>query len=43
MMSFPGSIGYIMQVSGLQALFELIYAEGRINAMLNVKDISRAT
>ena len=43
MMSFPGSIGYIMQVSGLQALFELIYAEGRINAMLNVKNISRAT
>ena len=43
MMSFRGSIGYIMQVSGLQALFELIYAEGGINAILNGKDISRAT
>ena len=43
MMSFIGSIGYIMQGSGLQALFELIYAEGSINAMLNGKDISRAT
>ena len=43
MMSFLGSIGYIMQGSGLQALFELIYAEGSVNAMLNGKDISRAT
>ena len=43
MMTFLGSIGYIMQGSGLQALFELIYAEGSINAMLNGKDISRAT
>ena len=43
MMSFLGSIGYIMQGSELQALFELIYAEGSINAMLNSKDISIAT
>ena len=39
MMSFFGSIGYIMQGSGLQALFELIYAEGSVNAMLNGKDL----
>ena len=32
-----------MQGSGLQALFELIYAEGSVIAMLNGKDISRAT
>ena len=31
------------QGSGLQALFELIYAEGSVNAMLNGKEISRAT
>ena len=43
MTSFFGSIGYIMLGSGLQALFELIYAEGSINAMLNGKEISRAT
>ena len=43
MTSFLGSTGYIMQGSGLHALFELIYAEGSINAMLNGKDISRAT
>ena len=42
MMSFLGSIGYIMQGSGLQTLFELIYAEGSMNAILNGKDISRA-
>ena len=42
MMSFLGSIGYnanIMQGFGLQALFEFIYAEGSVNAMLNDKDI----
>ena len=43
MMSFLGLIGYVMQGSALQALFELIYAEGSVNAMLNSKDISRAT
>ena len=43
MMSFLGSIGCILQGSGLQALLELIYAERSINAMLNGKDISRAT
>ena len=43
MMRFLGSIGYIMQGSGLQALFELIYAEGSVNAMLNGKDISSVT
>ena len=32
-----------MQGSVLQALFELIYAEGSINTMLNGKDISRVT
>ena len=42
MMTFLGSIGYIMQGSGLQALFELIYAEGSVNAMLNGKDIFTA-
>ena len=42
MMTFLGSIGYIMQGSGLQALFELIYAEGSLNAMLNGKDIFTA-
>ena len=42
-MSFLGSIGYIMQGSGLQALFELIYAAGSVNAMLNGKDISSVT
>ena len=43
MMGFLGSIRYIMQGSGLQALFELIYAEGSVIAMFNGKDISRAT
>ena len=43
MMRFLGSIGYTMQGSGLQALFQLIYAEESVNAMLNGKDISRAT
>ena len=43
MMSFLGSVGYIMQRSGLQALFKVICAEGSINTMLNGKDISRAT
>ena len=37
------SIGYIMQGSGLQGLFELIYAEGSINAMLYDKEIFRVT
>ena len=32
MTSFLGLIGYIIKGSGLQALFELIYAEGSINA-----------
>ena len=32
-----------MQGFGLQARFELIYAEGNVYAMLNGKDISRAT
>ena len=41
MMGFLGSIGYIMQGSELQALFQLIYAEGSVNAMLN--GISRVT
>ena len=43
MMRFLGSVGYIMQGSGLQALFELIDDEGSVNAMFNGKDISRAT
>ena len=43
MMGFLGSIGYVVQGSGLQVLFELIYPEESINAMLNDKDISRAT
>ena len=43
MMSFLSLIGYIMEGSGLQALFELIYAKGSINAMLNGKDVPRAT
>ena len=43
MMSFLGLIAYEMQGSALLALFELIYAEGSVNAMLNSKDISRAT
>ena len=42
-MSFLRSIGYIMQKSKLQALFQLIYAEGSVNATLNDKDISRTT
>ena len=40
---FLGSIGYIMQGSGLQVLFELIYAKGNVNAMLNGKGKSKAT
>ena len=43
MMSFLGLIGYVMQGYGLQTLFELIYAKGSVNTMLNGKDISRAT
>ena len=34
---------YNTQGSGLHGLFELIYAEGNVNAMLNGKDICRAT
>ena len=34
---------YNAQRSGLQALFELIYAEGNVTFMLNSKDIPRAT
>ena len=43
MMSFTGSIGYIMQGHELQTLFELIYAVGSINAVLCSKEISRVT
>ena len=43
MMSCLGSIEDVMKGSGLQALLELIYAEGSVNIMLNGKDIFRAT
>ena len=43
MMSFIGSIEYIMQGFSLQALFELIYAEGSVNAILHDRDIQSDT
>ena len=42
-MSFIGLIEYIMQASGLQTLFELIYAEGSVNTMLHGREISGVT
>ena len=42
LMSFLGGIGFIMQGSGLEAIFELIYAENSVNAMIDGKQISRA-
>ena len=43
-MSFIGLIEYIMQGLGLQALFELIYADAiSVNAMLHGKEISGVT
>ena len=42
-MSFIGLIEYIMQGLGLEALFELIYAEESVNAMLHGKEISGVT
>ena len=43
MMSFIDSMEYIMQGSGVQALFELIYAEETVHNMLHGKQISRVT
>ena len=43
-MSYIGLIEYIMQGLGLQALFELIYADAiSVNAMLYGKEISGVT
>ena len=43
LMSFYGAIGYIMQVSGLEELFEIRYAELSVHNMIIGKEISRAT
>ena len=43
MMSFIDSMEYIMQGSGVQALFELIYAEEVVRNMVHGKEISRVT
>ena len=42
-MSFYGSIGHLMTGSGLQSVYELIYAEHTVPHMLNGKAYSRAT
>ena len=41
-MSFLGSIGHLMTGSGLQELFELVYAENTVKHMLSGKAIARA-
>ena len=43
MMSFLGSIEYIMQGSGLKVLLELIYPEGSVITMLDDKVLTTAT
>ena len=43
LMSFYGAIGYIMQVSGIEELFEIMYAELSVHNMIIGKEISRAT
>ena len=42
MMSTMGSIGYIMSGSGLEDLFEIVYAKGSITAMMSGHAYSRA-
>ena len=42
-MSFYGSIGHLMAGSGLQSLFELIYAENTVPHIFSGKAFSRAT
>ena len=42
-MSFLGAIGHIMQGSGLSSIFELIYAEGSVPAIMGGKEMSRGT
>ena len=41
-MSFLGSIGYLMSGSGLQEVFEVVYAGNTVSHMLTGKAISRA-
>ena len=43
MMSFLGSIEYIMQGSGLKVLLELIYPEGSVITMLDGKEVTTVT
>ena len=43
MMSFIGSVRYIMQELGLQVQFKLFYTEGNVNAMSHDKVLSRVT
>ena len=42
LMSFLGTIGFVMQASGLEAIFQLIYADNTVQSMLDGKQISRA-
>ena len=42
-MSFLGTIGHIMQGSGLSSISELIYAEGSVPAIMGGKEMSRGT
>ena len=42
-MSFLGSIGHLMQGSGLTSLFEQIYAEQSVQPILSGKEMSRGT
>ena len=41
-MSYLGAVGFIIHGSGMEAMFELVYAENSVNAMINSKEISRA-
>ena len=42
-MSFFGAVGFIMQGSGMEAIFKLVYVENSVDAMINGKEISSAT
>ena len=41
-MSFLGSIGYLMEGSGLERLFEIVYAKNTVSHIKSGKAVSRA-
>lgn len=43
MLSFLGSIGHLMNASGLKEVLELIYAENAVDHILNGKAHARAS